>query len=197
MRQLLSSGDLAAILDVWSDTVDELPHYRTTAPLARATALIAHGLTERASQSLHRAERGAAWERALEHRLFVETLVHAFEGRWPDALTLAEKLKDLPLPASLWARSRTTTLRKAAFALARAFGHCANSGDLRRLAAAAQQHPLVYWPMSYAQAVICIDQGKASRALRLIDNAPDWSDDSVFRAFQTELSQVASTNQRS
>lgn len=197
MRKLLSSGDLEAILDVWSATVEELPNYRTTAPLARATALIAHGLTAQATQSLDRAVRGSAWDRAIEHRLFVETLVDAFNGHTTQAMDKAQTLRALPLPASLWARSRANTLRHGAEALARTFAHCSKSGDLRKLSAAGQDHPLVHWAMRYARVVGYIDRGKFDRALRLLDPAPEWKKDSVFHAFQIELLAVAKSRRLS
>ena len=93
LRVLLSSGDLRAILDVWNDAIDTLPHHRTVGPLIRATALAAHGLTDRARGVLERAERGLAGENALEHRLFLETLLDAFEGRRNQALEKARALR--------------------------------------------------------------------------------------------------------
>ena len=89
LRQLLSSGDLRAILEVWNEAIDTLPHHRTIGPLIRATALAAHGLTDRARGVMDRAERGLAWENAIEHRLFLETLLDAFEGRRTQALDKA------------------------------------------------------------------------------------------------------------
>ena len=68
-RKLTSESDLRAILDLWNDAIETLPHHRTVGPLIRATALAAHGLTDRARGVLERAERGLAWENALEHRL--------------------------------------------------------------------------------------------------------------------------------
>jgi hypothetical protein len=187
LRQLLSSGNLNAILELWNDAIDGLPHYRTVAPLIRATALVAHGLTERARGVLDRAERGLAWENALEHRLFVETLLDAFEGRRSQALDKARALRVLPLPASPWAKSRATVLRSAAGALARAFAHCPEQGDAARLSAAADHHPLVHWAMRYALAVLHIDQGRRDEALALVRTAPVWPEGSAFNAFQQEI----------
>lgn len=187
LRQLLSSGDLRAILDVWNDAIDTLPHYRTVGPLIRATAFAAHGLTDRARGVLDRAERGLAWENALEHRLFVETLLDAFEGRRSQALDKARALRALPLPASPWAKSRASVLRSAAGALARAFAHCPEQGDAARLSAAAKHHPLVYWAMRYALAVVHIDQGRRDEALALVSAAPEWPEGSAFNAFQAEI----------
>jgi hypothetical protein len=187
LRQLLSSGNLSAILDVWNDAIDTLPHHRTAGPLIRATALAAHGLTDRARGVLERAERGLAWENAIEHRLFVETLLDAFEGRRSQALEKARTLRGLPLPASPWAKSRASVLRSAAGALARAFAHCPEQGDTARLLAAAKHHPLVHWAMRYALAVVHIDQGRRDEALALVSTAPEWPEGSAFNDFQAEI----------
>jgi hypothetical protein len=187
LRHLLSSGNLNAILELWNDAIEGLPHYRTVGPLIRATALAAHGLTDRARGVLERAERGLAWENALEHRLFVETLLDAFEGRRHQALDKARALRALPLPASPWAKSRVSVLRSAAGALARAFAHCPEQGDPARLLAAADHHPLVHWAMRYALAVVHIDQGRRAEALELVRSAPAWPEGSAFNAFQAEI----------
>lgn len=187
LRRLLSSGNLGAILDAWNDAIETLPHHRTVGPLIRATAFAAHGLTDRARGVLERAERGRAWDNALEHRLFVETLLDAFEGRPGRALEKARALWALPLPASPWAKSRASVLRSAAGALARAFAHCPERGDAARLSAAAKHHPLVHWAMCYALAVVHIDQGRQGEALALVAAAPEWPEGSAFRSFQAEI----------
>ncbi len=196
LRQLLSSGNLSAILDVWNDAIETLPHHRTVGPLIRATALAAHGLTDRARGVLERAERGLAWENAIEHRLFVETLLDAFEGRRAQALEKARALRALPLPASPWAKSRASVLRSAAGALARAFAHCPEHGDAARLLAAGKHHPLVHWAMRYALAVVHVDQGRRDEALALISTAPEWPEGSAFNAFQAELVERTARNSR-
>jgi uncharacterized membrane protein len=187
LRELLSSGDLRAILDLWNDAIETLPHHRTVGPLIRATALAAHGLTDRARGVLERAERGLAWDNALEHRLFLETLLDAFEGRRSQALDKARALRVLPLPASPWAKSRASVLRGAAGALARAFAHCPEKDDAERLRLAAKHHPLVHWAMRYALAVVHIDQGRRDEALALVSAAPSWPEGSAFKAFQAEI----------
>jgi uncharacterized membrane protein len=187
LRKLLSSGNIQEILEVWGGAVEHLPHHRTVGPLVRATALAAHGLTERARGALSRAERGDAWDSALDHRLFVETLLDTFEGEREQALAKARTLSALPLPPAPLARQRALVLRNAAAALARAFAHRTEAGDVARLRAAARHHPLVYWAMRYALAVIHVDQGKRHQALDLISAAPNWPQGSVFREFQREL----------
>lgn len=187
LRELLSSGDLRAILEIWNDAIDTLPHHRTVGPLIRATALAAHGLTDRARGVLERAERGLAWENAIEHRLFLETLLDAFEGRRNQALEKARALRALPMPASPWAKSRASVLRSAAGALARAFAHCPEKDDADRLLTAAKHHPLVHWAMRYALAVVHIDQGRRDEAHQLVASAPEWPEGSAFNAFQEEI----------
>lgn len=187
LRELLSSGDLRAILEIWNDAIDTLPHHRTVGPLIRATALAAHGLTDRARGVLERAERGLAWENAIEHRLFLETLLDAFEGRRNQALEKARALRALPMPASPWAKSRASVLRSAAGALARAFAHCPEKDDAERLLTAAKHHPLVHWAMRYALAVVHIDQGRRDEAHQLVASAPEWPEGSAFNAFQEEI----------
>lgn len=187
LRELLSSGDLRSILELWNEAIETLPHHRTVGPLIRATALAAHGLTDRARGVLERAERGLAWDNALEHRLFLETLLDAFEGRRTAALDKARALRALPLPASPWAKSRASVLRGAAGALARAFAHCPERDDAERLRLAAKHHPLVHWAMRYALAVVHIDQGRRDEALALVSTAPPWPEGSAFNAFQAEI----------
>jgi hypothetical protein len=196
LRELLSSGDLRAILDVWNDAIDTLPHHRTVGPLIRATALAAHGLTDRARGVMERAERGLAWENAIEHRLFLETLLDAFEGRRNQALDKARALRALPLPASPWAKSRASVLRGAAGALARAFAHCPEKDDVDRLLTASKHHPLVHWAMRYALAVVHIDQGRRDQALELVEAAPEWPEGSAFNAFQAEILERSATASR-
>jgi hypothetical protein len=196
LRELLSSGDLRAILEIWNDAIETLPHYRTVGPLIRATALAAHGLTERARGVMERAERGVAWENAIEHRLFLETLLDAFEGRRNQALDKARALRALPLPASPWAKSRASVLRSAAGALARAFAHCPEKDDADRLLIAAKHHPLVCWAMRYALAVVHIDQGRRDAALELVAAAPDWPEGSAFNSFQAEILERSTPRRR-
>jgi hypothetical protein len=191
LKRLLVSGDLPQILRIWDEALEALPHRQTLGPLVRATALAAHGLTERARSVLERAQRGNAWDNALEHRLFIEVLLDAFEGERDQALDKAQALKALPFPRTAWAEKRARVLRGAAGALARAFAHQSERGDIDRLKLAAKHHPLVYWAMRYALAVVWIDEGRPARARELIDGAPQWPEGSAFNAFQAELSQHA------
>lgn len=187
LRRLLASGRVADILEIWSRAVEDSPHARTAGPLARATALAAHGLTERARRALSRAERGHAWDSAIDQRLFIETLIDTFEGDRQRAQHKAQALAGLPLPTSPWARQRAVALRQAAGALTRAFARCPKAGDSQKLRVGGRQHPLVFWATSYALAIIRIDEGKRKEALSLIAAAPAWPEGSAFRHFQLEL----------
>jgi hypothetical protein len=188
MRRLLVSGDVEAVLAAWETALERAPHKETLLPLVRATALAANGLTERARDALARAAGGPAWEAALEQRLFIETLLDAFEGEREQALGKAERLASLPLPAAgPFLRQRIALARGAIGALARAFAHRARLEDLRLLLSGARRNPLIYWPLRYAAAVVCIDHGRAAEARRLIADAPSWPEASAFRDFHAEL----------
>src|SRR5688572_22411766 len=80
VRRLLVSGNVEAVLQAWGNALERVPHPETMGPLLIATAFAANGMVDRARRALDRAERGAAWEAAIEHRLFIETLIEAFDG---------------------------------------------------------------------------------------------------------------------
>ncbi len=190
VKRMLLSGDVDSVLGAWRTALDTVPHRETMAPLITATALAANGMVDRARAELARAAKGAAWEAALEHRLFVETLLDAFEGHRQEAVAKAELLSALPLPAvGPFVRDRVTTLRAAAGALARAFARKPRTGDLAMLESAARRNPLVHWAMRYAAAVSYVDRGDAGRARRLIAEAPSWPAESAFHDFHAELLQ--------
>lgn len=188
VRRLLESGDVDAMLGAWQPALDDIPERDTMAPLITATALVSNGMVERARSMLSRAQKGPAWDAALEHRLFIEVLADAFEGARDRALDNAARLAELPLPAaSPFVRARVSLLRSAAGALARAFAHATTKGDLGVLRSAARKNPLVHWAMRYAAAVACIDDGRPDRARKLLEGAPVWPEASVFHAFHAEL----------
>ena len=87
-RRLMRSGDLGKVLQAYHPTLARLPHPETLGPLMVAAALAAHGLVDRARRALDRAARGEAWEAALEHRWFVETLMETFDGDRAHAVIL-------------------------------------------------------------------------------------------------------------
>src|SRR6185503_18058291 len=145
VRRLLLSGNVDAVLGAWRGALDSVPHRETMVPLIAATALAANGMIDRARFELGRAARGEAWEAALEHRLFVETMLDAFEGERLQAVAKADQLRELPLPiVGPFVRERVAVLRAAAGALARAFAHRPTAGDIRTLELAARRNPLVY-----------------------------------------------------
>jgi hypothetical protein len=194
-RDLVLRGNTQALLAAWGpDTEQE--DARTVGPLMRATALAAHGLTDRAKRVLDLAHRGAAWEETLEHRLFLDALLACCEGRFEAAWIVAEAMGDLPLPSSRWERSRAVTLRAATLAMARAFSREATQTDTGWLRLAARQNPLLYWPMRYAEATARLTLGQTARARHLLDGAPAWPEDSAFHGFNRELLEVLASLER-
>ncbi|HEV8245244.1 MAG TPA: hypothetical protein VGP93_05730 [Polyangiaceae bacterium] len=188
VRRVLMSGDVNAVIEIWSRSLERLPYRETMGPLLLATALAAHGLTDRARRVLARAQRGEAWDAALEHRLFLEALLDAFEGDRDLALQKAASLARLPVPAAgPFLRDRVILLRTALGALARAFARATAPGDVELLQRAADTSPLVHWAMRYAAAVALINDGRLSEVRSLLDSAPLWPEESAFHAFQREL----------
>ncbi len=157
-----------------------------------AAALAAHGMVDRARRALDRAVRGDAWDAALEHRWFVETLMEAFDGDRSHAVERAESLEKLPLPAgSAPLQRRVAALRAALTALTRAFARRSRAGDAEVLEAASENSPLVHWAMRYGAVVAYLERGNRDRAQLLLSDAPQWPADSAFRAFQEELTGLA------
>jgi hypothetical protein len=192
LERMLRAGDVQGVLVRWSRSLDRMPHAATLAPLLKATALAAYGRVENARRVLAAAERGPAWDEAIEHRLFLDTLLLTFEGDAEAALERASRLVRLPLPSSGRAlRERVQLLRLAAAALARAFSHTSRPGDRHLLESAGRASPLVHWAMRYGSAIVAVDEGDLPRANALIEGAPNWPGDSAFRAFHDEIARVA------
>jgi len=192
LRRLLRAGDWGGAFAAYHPGFARMPHPETFGPLMVAAALAAHGLVDRARYALTRAVKGEAWEAALEHRFFVETLMDAFDGDRQQALVTAESLEKLPLPrGGAPLRRRVMALRVALSALARAFARCSREGDAELLEEASQRSPLVHWAMRYAAVVAYLEHGNRARAQELLSGAPDWPADSAFRAFQEELTGLA------
>lgn len=192
VRRMLVEGRAEELLELWHDSLTSLPHAETTVPLLHATALTASGHTDRARTALTHASRGHAWPAAYEHRLLVETLLDSFEGERGAALEKAEELRNLPLPAvGEELRGRVALLREAVGAVARAFAHQPEARDAALLWEAARRNALIHWPLRYAAAVVCIDRGQKAEARELLANAPEWPEDSAFRAFHAELTAYA------
>jgi hypothetical protein len=191
-RRVLRSGDVASVLARWSPELERVPHQATMAPLMTATAFAAYGWVDEARAALEHAARGPAWEAALEHRLFLDTLLLAFEGDAEAALEKAGRLERLPVPNAGGAlQKRVVLLRGAASAFARAFAHRSRGGDAEVLARASRESPLVFWAMRYAAAVAAIDRGDGREARALIATAPAWPEQSSFRAFHREIAERA------
>jgi hypothetical protein len=191
VREVLRSGDVRSVLSAWSGNIARLPHPETMGPLITAAAFASCGWVEQARTALERSARGPVWDAALEHRLFVETLLDAFEGDREGALVKASRLSSLPMPpAGRFMRGRVRVLRRALGALARAFAHTSTLEDIGILERASEKSPLVHWAMRYAAAVVAIDHGNPGHARKLLETAPDWPDGSAFRAFHQELSGI-------
>lgn len=187
-RRLLVRGDVEEVLGAWEPFIDNLKYPETMAPLIRATAYAAYGWQEYARRALDRAVRGPAWDAAVEQRLFVETILDAYEGERDEALKKSAALVLLPLPpADLFTRRRITRLRHGVAALARAFAHTSDERDARTLLAAAEASPLVHWAMRYAAAIVAIDHGHPERVGSLLKDAPNWPKQSAFRGYHDEI----------
>lgn len=191
LRRILRSGDVRSILERWSPSLDRIPHPATMGPLMMATAFAAYGRVHEARAALAAAQRGPAWDAALEHRLFLDALLLTFEGDRDAAIEQADRLERLPLPvdASRGLRDRVRMLRVAVGALARAFAHRTQPGDRSLLERASEASPLVFWAMRYAAAVAAIDEGDRAQAGALLASAPAWPEESTFRAFHDEILQ--------
>ena len=187
-RKLLLSGDAERVVAEWREAAARGPHRETTDPLIAATAFAAYGWVQEARAQLERVRPGPAWEAAAEHRMFVETLLEAFDGDRHQAMRLAETIATLPLPpVSPRLRHQVLMLRASLAALARAFAHLPQSGDLDLLVRAARSSPLVSWAMRYAAAIVAIDRGETWRVTSLLSGAPAWPQQSAFRQFHDEL----------
>ena len=188
MRRLFLSGDVNLVLESWRRSIERVMYPETMAPLMIATAYASYGWVEAARRSLDRAKKGPAWDAALEQRLFIESLLDTFEGENKDALNKSTTLVKLPVPSSgLFARRRVTKLRDGVAAMVRAFQHQSAPGDAKVLRQAAAISPLVHWAMRYAGAIVAIDHGSKGEAISLLEGAPEWSKESAFRSFDTEL----------
>jgi hypothetical protein len=188
VREVLRSGDVQSVLTAWSGNFARLPYRETMEPLVTAAAFASCGWVEQARTALGRSVRGPAWDAALEHRLFVETLLDAFEGDRAGALAKAARLATLPMPlAGPFLNGRVRVLRDALAAFARAFAHEGTPSDLALLERASKKSPLVHWAMLYAAAVVAIDLGDLSHARKLLASAPPWPQGSAFCAFHEEL----------
>jgi hypothetical protein len=188
MRRLLMSGDVERVIGTWEGSIERVSHSETVAPLLRATAYASYGWSEAARRALSRAVKGPAWDAALEQRLFVETLLDAFEGDRETAMRKAEVLQALPMPSGgLLARRRVALLRRGLAALSRAFAHASREGDAELLGKAAGASPLVHWAMRYAKAIVAVDRGRPRDVPSLLAGAPQWPLESVFHGYHAEL----------
>lgn len=191
MQKLLRSGDVQRILAAWTPSFARMMHPETMTPLLVATAYAACGFVDAGRRALERAARGPAWEAAIEQRLVLEAMLDTFEGERDASVEKALALNHLPLPAvGPFTRRKIVRLRRGILALARAFSHTALATDRDALRRAARSSPIVHWPMRYAEAIVAVDEGKTSRAVGLLHDAPAWPQGSAFASFQAELDAV-------
>lgn len=192
LHRVMRSGNVIAVLQSWSRTLERIPYPATMAPLMTATAFAAHGWVESARAALAAAERGPAWEAALEHRLFLDTILLTLEGDRDAALEQSRRLARMPLYVKDNAlRDRILSIRTAVGAFARAFAHQSEPGDGELLERASERSPLVFWAMRYAAAIVAIDRGDHGKVSMLLADAPHWPEESIFRAFHNEISDHA------
>lgn len=188
LHRVMRSGNVIAVLQSWSSTLERIPYPATMAPLMTATAFAAHGWIESARAALAAAERGPAWEAALEHRLFLDTILLTLEGDRDAALEQARRLARMPVHVKDNAlRDRILSIRVAVGAFARAFAHQSEPGDGEVLERASERSPLVFWAMRYAAAIVAIDRGEHGKVSNLLEGAPRWPEESIFRAFHNEI----------
>ena len=187
-RRLLLSGDVQRVLAAWRGSFPGTKQAEEAEPMMSAILFAAYGWVDQAREHLHRARFKSEANLAREHLLFVETLVEAFDGDRVHAMETAHAIAALPMPNVGGRLQRKVLLLRASLgALARAFAHRARKGDLEILENMAQTSPLVSWSMRYAAAIVALDENQPERARALIANAPDWPDESAFKAFQAEL----------
>jgi hypothetical protein len=188
IERTMRSGDLNAVLRRWGSAVETVPHPETMGPLMLATAFAAHGWVDHAREHLVRAVRGPAWEAALEHRLFLDTLLFTFEGESTQARRAVLRLERLPLPVTeATMAEQIKSLRRALAALQRAFAREADGGDTELMLEVGARSPLVHWPMRYGAAINLVHAGEASEALQLVSAAPAWPAQSYFRVFHEAI----------
>ncbi len=186
--RVLRSGDVDEVLARWSSWLGRVPHPETMGPLMTATAFAAYGWVERARQELRSAERGPAWEAALEHRLFLDALLLTFEGQTDEAAQQVRRIEGMPVPTTVPSLAdRVRMLRSALGALVRAFAHRGHGGDLQLMVSASNASPLVHWAMRYGAAIVAVDAGNLAQAVRLVEQAPAWPKESYFQSFHQQI----------
>jgi hypothetical protein len=199
LRKTLLSGDVHEVLRTWQElgTRAGAEELEELAPLTKATAYAAYGWVDDSRHNLDRTFLGRGEETEEEQRLVVETLLDIFEGRREEALAKATTLETLPL-YMYDARNgkRVLGFRRGVAAMARAFAHCSHRNDLKFLAKAATEAPLLHWAMKYAQAVVAVDEGRWKDASQLLQRAPNWPAESAFRTYHDELVGVIGSQAR-
>lgn len=197
VREFFTSGAVDDITDALVSLVEEDEDAAHSLPLVRATALGAHGLTDRARSALRYLHSGEETQDLQEHRLVLEILLDSLDGRQQEALIKSETLEQLALPPGPFERGRSAGIRNGVVALARVFAHKTRKGDLNMLAQAARIEPLLHWVMDYGQAIVSARGQDFRAAQRILATAPEWPRGSVFASFNdqfTALIQPASAS---
>ncbi len=189
-RRLLASGDPELIAPAWQRVIRNDVAADAEAPRALMSAITyaACGWVEQAREHLAKTTRSAGLDPTGEHRMFVETMLEAFDGDRELAVSMAARIGAMPVPeVGVSLQRKVLALRTSLGALARAFAHVSLPGDLEVLESAAGASPLISWAMRYAAAIALLDRNDPLRALAMLEGAPDWPQQSAFRAFHHEL----------
>jgi len=122
-----------------------------------------------------------------ELQLCAKIVILSFEGQQGSALGLCRRLLSLPLVDSSQQRSRQAARREGIVALARAVAGAADEGDYLALSRASGLEPALYWACRYGAAVACYVKDERELACRLVEHAPLWPKDSVFRRIHSRI----------
>jgi hypothetical protein len=176
------------MLAAWRGALGSADLAQDAEPLVAVIAFAANGWVDEARLWLQRARCRRTPGTTEEHRLFVQTLVEAFDGDRAEAMLMADAMAVLPIPeVGARLQKRVILLRASLGALARAFAHAPRAGDLKVLEASAHSSPLLSWAMRYAAAIVALDRNDLFRARRFIHGAPRWPQESAFCRFHAEL----------
>ncbi len=122
-----------------------------------------------------------------ELSLCARIVILAFEGKPSSALKLCKQLIALPVIASRADLTRRSARREGIVALARAVSGAADERDYLALSRAPTFEPSLYWACRYGAAVACCVKGESELAHRLVQEAPHWPKESVFRRIHSRI----------
>lgn len=180
-----SSGDFrrvsAALSEEWSEG--------TASRRLRALAMVGLGDFAAARRELLSPRDSNHEDREL--RLCAHIVMLAFEGQALSALRLCTALVALPLVAEDGQERRRRARREGIVAIARALGGAADEEDYQALILAARWEPALHWPCCYGAAVACYVKSEPLLARKLVERAPRWPQESIFRGLHSRLFSVA------